>query len=249
MNKLKTFIVLAVLAATSVSAQDVASFGYFDHLGAGISVGTDGIGIDLGAPLGNSFQMRAGVSFLPNIKVYDTDFNYTYGTPKKEATTHAELNVGWVNGKLLVDYFPFKKSTFRITAGLFAGTSDVVKVHNTTPIMSDGEGVYIGKVAMQPEDGNAKLHVRTNAVKPYVGIGVGRAVPSSRVEVGADLGVMIWGKPTVWAWGKNADTDLPIWTKYTKQDFDDKNIEDAFDVIQKFPVLPVISVRLGIRLF
>lgn len=37
-------------------AQDKIEYGIFDHLGAGISIGTDGIGVDVAAPLTNYFH-------------------------------------------------------------------------------------------------------------------------------------------------------------------------------------------------
>lgn len=250
--------IVTLMAAPSAMAQEVNNYGYFDHLGAGVSVGLDGIGVDLAAPIGNYFQLRAGVSFMPSIKVFDTDITYKYGKinpdtgRKPEATVGVDFKaLGWTNGKLLFDYYPSIKNDFRITAGLFIGSSAIIKAYNTDPIKSDGEGIEVGNVPLQAENGNAKIHLRTNAIKPYVGIGYGRDVPRSRVNFGADLGVMIWGKPGLSAWGKNADTGKPEWVDFDKDDLDNKDFTENYDKYEKYlwPVYPVLSIRVGFRLF
>lgn len=266
----------ALLAAQSVNAQKVEEFGYFDHLGAGISIGgIDGIGIDVAAPIGQYVQMRAGVSFMPtitpSIKSLEEGFEYEYG--KRDPVTHlrkkntltVEASAGWVNGKMLFDVYPFRKVPFRVTVGFFAGTSAIAKAHNTSPVKLEGEGFILGNtsesIALFPDDNeDVKIEARVNTFKPYVGIGYGYAVPKSRVNVGFDLGVMCWGKPSAWIWGKNADTQRTGWVEVRKDLYDEDIIErednetdrailDGLNIAQKLKVGPVLNIRVGFRIF
>ena len=62
MRKLKLFmgaVVATFMFAVSAQAQDrVDKFGLFDHLSAGLTVGTTGIGIDVAAPLNDYLQCK-----------------------------------------------------------------------------------------------------------------------------------------------------------------------------------------------
>lgn len=62
-------------------AQDKIEYGIFDHLGAGISIGTDGIGVDVAAPLTNYVAFRTGISFWPGIKFKKKDIHIKDNDP------------------------------------------------------------------------------------------------------------------------------------------------------------------------
>ena len=279
MKKLSTlFIAAALMATQGVSAQSnkVEEFGYFDHLGAAISIGViDGIGIDVAAPIGEYVQMRAGLSFVPtitpSINSLKEGFTYEYGkkdpvTGKRpENTLKAEVSAGWTNGKLLFDVYPFRKVPFRVTVGFFAGTSAIARAHNTSPVKLAGEGFILGNTAeakyVYPDDNeNIKIEARVNTFKPYVGIGYGYAVPRSRVNVGFDLGVMCWGKPTGWVWAQDLDDYQDKWIQVKKGLYDeaiidatdnetDRAIYDGITIAEKFKVAPVLDIRVGFRIF
>lgn len=277
MKKLSAlFMFAALLVAPSVHAQKVEDFGYFDHLGAGISLGVvDGIGVDLAAPIGNYVHMRAGVSFVPtitpSINSLKEGFDYEYGKrdpithERKKNTLTVEASAGWVNGKLLFDVYPFRKVPFRVTVGFFAGTSAIVKAKNTSPVKLEGEGFILGNtsesMALFPDENeDVKIEARVNTFKPYVGIGYGYAVPKSRVNVGFDLGVMCWGKPSGWIRAQNADTRKTEWIEIRKDLYDEATIErednetdrailDGINIAQKLKVGPVLNVRVGFRIF
>ena len=68
------------------------------------------------------------------------------------------------NGMLLLDYFPFKRSVFHVTAGLLFGTSSILKVSGQTD-----ERIEVGDIIIEPgADGRVEAALKTNAVKPYV---------------------------------------------------------------------------------
>lgn len=279
MKKLYALLTAAALmAAPHLNAQQIEDFGYFDHLGAGISLGViDGIGVDVAAPIGNYVQMRAGVSFVPKITPSITSleegFDYEYGkrdpvTGKRpENTLTAEVSAGWVNGKMLFDVYPFRKVPFRITAGFYVGTSALIRAKNTSPVKLQGEGFLLGntdeaKALFPDENENIKIEARVNTFKPYVGIGYGYAVPKSRVNVGFDLGVMCWGKPKGYLWARDADKpgQGAEWIHVSRDLYDealielddnetDRGITDGLDIAEKFKVGPVLNVRVGFRIF
>lgn len=73
-----------------------------------------------------------------------------------------------------------------MTAGLLFGTSSILKVSGQTD-----ERIEVGDIIIEPgADGRVEAALKTNAVKPYVGLGFGRSVAHSRVGVKFELGAM-----------------------------------------------------------
>ena len=74
MKKLLLVCALATFGLSQSFAQlDEDDYGFFNHVSAGISLGTDGIGIEVAAPLTYNFAVRAGYSFMPKIKYKKKD--------------------------------------------------------------------------------------------------------------------------------------------------------------------------------
>ena len=75
MRKLLLICGMAVLGIGHSHAQlEPEDYKFFNHLSAGVSLGLDGIGFDVAAPLTYNFAVRAGYTFLPKIK-YNTTIN------------------------------------------------------------------------------------------------------------------------------------------------------------------------------
>ena len=72
MKKLFVIALVAFSASQSLRAQDDIEFGYFNHMSVGVSVGTDGIGFDLAAPISDYAAVRGGFSFMPTIGIHDS---------------------------------------------------------------------------------------------------------------------------------------------------------------------------------
>ena len=275
----KFFIIsaLATLSFTQSFAQglDSEDFQLFNHVSAGVSAGTDGIGFEVAAPITYHFAVRAGYTFMPKLK-YKTsiDLKSDNGTrpgafSADEVELEAKLNMG--DFKLLFDYYPFKGSSFRATAGFYVGKSSFVEVGNTAPFMNTG---YEGKAGIELGDpikgaecrytmftdmnGDVKAELKVNSFKPYLGIGFGRAVPKGRVGVQFDMGVQFWGTPEVWANMNYVDrTTGNVVTRYEKvkknriinQKKDYKDLKDAIKTIEKVGVYPVLTLRINGRIF
>ena len=252
-----SLLLLAALAIAPLHAQDmVEDFGIFDHLGGNISVGADGIGIELDAPITNYAAVRAGFNFFPKIKIttnvkYTNDFRNVVGDPdygQDKLTTRVQGKLNWMNGKLLFDAYPFgARNSFHVTAGLFFGTSEIFQMQNLDPIRrkDSQSGIEIGDYIIHEDaEGIVKANIKVNSVKPYVGVGFGRAVPKRHVNVAMDLGVMFHGKPTVNAYSPEDDA----WVKATSSDTGNED-GGAIDIISKISVWPVLNIRLTGRFF
>lgn len=237
-----------LFTALNVNAQEEDK-NMFNHLSVGITAGTPGVGFDVAAPIGNYVQVRAGVSFMPSIK-FGTDLDISevpsvsgYDIPE---TVEVEAKVGFTNGKLLFDVYPFKKSTFHITAGAYFGSSTVIKAYNKEDgLLMDITrynnahpdnmiGYELGDYLLAPDDnGNINAEIKTASFKPYIGIGSGRAVPKKRIGLMFEAGVMFWGTPKLYCNG----------TELTKDDIggDDGGF---MEVLSKIKIYPVINFRI-----
>ena len=242
----------ATAVATTVSAQidPTPDPMIFNHLSAGVEVGTTGIGLEVAMPCTRFLAVRTGVSFMPR---FSFDFDIDYKTNKdKEMGTHHDVNVkGEVNmldWKLLADFYPVPKAGFHITAGFFLGKEFPIEAKNTNPLedVGPGEGIEIGNTIITPDENMiARVNIATRKMKPYVGIGYGRAVPKRRVNFAFDLGAQFWGKPAMKAYSIDEDR----WVKVSKGDVDEEDLNDAIDIIEKIVVYPVLNFRVNFRAF
>ena len=253
-------LVLAVLGVQGIQAQNDVEYGIFDHLGAGLSVGTDGIGIDVSSCITDYVGVRAGVSFLPGIKITkNISINDDGESNTYYENVDAQFKVNKFDFKLLFDFYPIKTSSFHVTAGAYIGASKLIGVTNKTPILKNPNdygtaGLKLGNYYVSTDDnGNVDINVKVNGFKPYLGIGIGRAVPKkSRIAVSADLGVQFWGTPYLYANARKGDFGEYKETKIKHGDLnddDDQDIKDALKLIEKFPVYPVLNIRLTGRIF
>ena len=122
------------------------------------------------------------------------------------------------NFYVLGEVHPFKDLPFYFSAGLFAGSQNFIHFRNTNDgalmFLHDANqkveaynrifqtnyqpiGVKFGDyVFTADENGNIDVRLKTNAVKPYVGIGFGQHLAKShRVSVAVDAGLLFWGTP------------------------------------------------------
>ncbi|MDO4159905.1 MAG: hypothetical protein Q4D41_05580 [Prevotellaceae bacterium] len=252
--KIKYLLVslVALFTATSANAQDEDK-NFLNHLSVGVNVGTPGYGIDVAVPLGNYFQIRGGIAILPDISVNtDLDVNMASVTGLDiPNSVEIEAKTGFTNGKVLVDIFPFKRSSFHITAGAYFGSSEIVKAYNKEDGLLQDIATYnaaypnnkigyeLGDYLLTPdENGNINAKIKTASFKPYLGIGFGRAVPKKRIGFMFELGCQFWGSPKIYC---NND-------ELTEEDFDGDG-GDIVKTLSKISVYPVLNFRLCGRIF
>lgn len=153
----KHFIALCMLATTIGASAQITDDDkqLFNHVGAGLSVGLDGIGINLATTITPYVQARVGVGIMPKIQVNDIDVNMNIDgsqvveansfinmynqlpgvnkidniNPPKELSMSAKLNM--TNFKMLFDIYPSKTSSWRLTVGFYAGKSQLLEAWTT----------------------------------------------------------------------------------------------------------------------
>ena len=275
MKKIFQFLALSLLIAQSSATFAQEDKNLFNHLNVGLTVGTDGLpGIDVAAPIGNYVQVRAGYSFVPKFK-FKANINYTRNGGALQGSYKDKIAIKLNKGdfKLLFDAFPFKKSSFHVTAGAYIGSSDFAKINNDGPIsgVAPNEwGTAKIQISNNPahmfstdENGNIKGRVRVNSFKPYIGVGFGRAVSADKkVTVNFDLGIQLWGKPKLEIWSYDIAGFDNKWVELKKADFDvvtdgagniikkkDKDGYNVCNICGKIFAYPVLSVRVGFNAF
>lgn len=128
----------------------------FDRLDVALTLGSTGFGIDLASPVTDFMQLRAGFTLMPKFE-YKMNFPIEVGEGSREEQQKKfeELsgklqqftgqavndNVDMIgeptfyNFKFLVDFFPLRNKRWHVTAGFYAGPSNIGKAYNTTADM------------------------------------------------------------------------------------------------------------------
>lgn len=270
MKRLFLICAMAVLGTGQSLAQLAPEdYKFFNHLSGGISLGLDGIGFEVAAPMTCNFAVRAGYTFLPRIK-YSTDIKLDESSvfSKEEIDIEGKLKMG--NFHLLFDYYPFRKSSFHLTAGALFSTPAIASVYNTEPFIKESywgnSGIELGDTknlyrqysVVSDESGNINLDLKVNAVKPYIGVGFGRAVTKHRVGVQFDLGVQFWGRPGIFTNVKRFDYDEGNFVvrnervergRITTDNEDYQDVKEAIRIMEKIRVYPVLKIRVAGRIF
>lgn len=193
MKKLHVFVSVILIAVTSsVKAQGLFSENLFNHFALGTTLGTPGFGVDIATTVGDYFQLRTGFTTIPNIKMTTSldvsEYAYEGYTGPESYDFEGKINM--TNLKILVDIFPSKKSSFHFTVGTYMGPKKLLKVYNkedgslisitnynNQASEDDQIGIELGDYLLKPDAyGNVEANIKVSGVKPYLGIGFGRAV-------------------------------------------------------------------------
>lgn len=261
-----------VCLCTLLGTQTRADNNIFNHLGAGFEVGTTGIGWEIGAPITDYVQVRAGMAIMPSFKVKDigVKVNVTNEqwneveslagrTVERPTDVKIDGKITKTDFKLLFDFFPIKTSSFHITAGFYAGKSQLLEVYTTNnqdAMMAITEynesavaqqygviGAQLGDFMLTPNGDQIKGFVKVKGFKPYLGIGFGRVVPKkTRLSFAMDMGVQFWSTPKFFVEQKQGEVELE------KKDVG--NTDGGFvKVMSKITVYPCLNFRLTGRIF
>lgn len=268
----KITVLTALVACTSLQAQ-VDNYGVFNHFGADINVGSQGIGFDISTPVTNYLEVSLGMNFMPDFKIDgDVDVNdikatYTYAgqqvnynIPLDEVNIEGKL--GRTTADFKLNFYPFgKKNDLFIAAGFSFGGKKIAKLKGHNDEIGKfmrGEGVYATIPADAVKQVNAEIDkyevdfndngdvigdVRVHSFRPYVGLGYGRLVPKHRLGFRVELGCQFMGKMKIYQ--NNKEVDL----NQIYQDTGEKATDDLSDFIDKFQVYPVLKISLTGRIF
>ena len=115
MKKLLIVCGLALLGMQNASAQKVEDYGIFEHVGANLSVGTEGISIGVATPITNYLEVGMGVNFMVAIKP-SGDVSFKGGSvdvPQPGGgTKHYQLDKLNIKGNFARTTWDFKVSAY-----------------------------------------------------------------------------------------------------------------------------------------
>ena len=219
----------------------------FSRLDASVTAGSPGLGVDLATPLwGDFLQLRAGFSAMPNVN-FDMHCTVQAGSEyTSEEVRNAKFarlagyleqftgykvdndvvmvkQASYYNGKLLLDIYPLRNKHWRLTAGVYYGSSDVARAFNRTEEMPSlvAVGIYNKFYDMI---GNSEVLTNDDYFFDY-----SVAEIMSKIEYLRMLGF-------------NVDADDPTLSSfYLDEETTGKQIKDAFQRIQGHG-------RMGIRI-
>ena len=160
---------------------------------------------------------------------------------------------------IMGEVHPFRNQPFYFSAGLFAGSQNFIHFNNTNEgalgflyeanqKVEDYNRVFrtnyppIGLkfgdyVFTADEHGNIDVRMKTNAVKPYLGIGFGQHLAKAhRVSLAVDAGLLFWGTPKFML---NNDVEI-------KSSGKNSGITGALSWLKAWPNL---QIRVAYRIF
>lgn len=249
MKKLFLVCAMVILGFGQVSAQDYER-GIFNHLGANLSVGTEGIGIGIAAPCTDYLEFSFGINFFPGITIKD-DVNLSVGSLPIGYGIDPKVNIKGSMSRTMLDFkvnaYPFgDKSSFFVAAGFSFGGKKIFDVtgHNDDIAALPAEirdmiSADLDKYELKfDNNGDIKGDVRVKSFRPYLGLGFGRLVPKKRVGFRFELGCQFMGKLKVY----QNDTELVETLQKSGSD-------DLSEWVDKVKVYPVMKFTLTGRLF
>ncbi|MCX6187480.1 MAG: hypothetical protein NTU43_10880 [Bacteroidetes bacterium] len=157
--------------------------------GVSVNLTTNGIGAEVSRSLtqNQKFVARLGGCYL----AYDLN-NYAYNNGSKAKPQYLIANANIVLGSIgaYVDWYPFGNA-FKLTGGIAYMISNV----KSTAQLRDS--TLQGVIQISPDEvGQIKAEIKPSSiVAPYIGIGIGRAIPKHRVGVSFDIGTYYIGSP------------------------------------------------------
>ena len=249
MKRLTTF---AFAACLLLFASQRASAQFFNHLSLGITAGLDGAGLELAAPIGNQFQLRAGYSTLSPIYKYKRHFYLEGLGVNGMSDLDAEVLADLGGANLLADWHP-GGGVFFLTAGLYASKSSIITVRNIAPFLEKEDwgklGVVAGdKMIVTDDNGFVNLNLDVWPVRPYAGLGIGNAVrPDKRVSFLFELGACYTGGYFIHTYGENTANFERGTLTITSADVGNEDM-GIIDYLSTFPVLPLLKFGLFVRL-
>ena len=252
----------------------------FGNLAVAFEAGVTGIGIEVATPLHRCLVLRTGLTVMP--LNFNARFDIDYGDGDRSMdgliASHPWLRdelrdrglpvtskdlpedvdftarFGLLRGKLLFDYYPFRRTTFHLTAGIYFNNGRLLSLRGSMPDQVTAvAGVIDGGVEEQyrtainlsghviSTDGDGRLDAEISAwrVNPYIGIGIGHAIPERRFGCQFDVGVMFHGKPAITS--ANASV-MPVHG-------DGLESNGLVEALGNMTVYPVVSLKLIGRIF
>lgn len=208
-------------------------------------------------------QVSPGTNIPTTIKIND-EKSINIGDSKFDFGT----NIGGL--KFLMDVFPGKKTGFHFTFGAFFNPANLDNIFEVNADLASAlkdagftpgkyNEVYFGfndddpKFRISPnKDGMLTVGIKAFPVRPYVGIGFGRAVrPDKRVCVTFDMGAFFWGTPVLVGYDYSIDpngTAVGFSPERVSKSQDLQGLAQPLEILGKVPAYPVMKLNIFIRI-
>ena len=229
----------------------------FSNVAVGVNAGLAGFGASVATPLCNYVSVRAGYSTLPISYTYTCeDFildipqlsDYLEYLPDISVDLNAKLKMN--TGHVLFDFVPFRhgNSSFFIAAGLYFGSGKLLTVNGQfdpqtiatlreAGLAPEDLVIDVGDTHVRMnEDGSVAADLKVRSVRPYVGLGFGRAIPKRRVGFRFELGAMFHGTPKI------------VSDNVTNLDTDNGDLSKVNKILKNFKVYPQLNFQVTVRL-
>ncbi len=292
MKKSIFFSTLLLVSAGTANSQEA-----FKHLSMGLDLATTGIGLELSLPVvTNHLVLKAGYNhsgfkfsmgsnalnfsgLSEEVNQYvDKANSYLEQIPEESSRLtgipsslefNADGKIRLGTGKIILEYYPSKKSSFHINAGVYVGNPNIFSVDGgcpglwnaystnlvTSKRMAELYPEFSSKVGTLPElkttvngrtfqlkePGNVNVGLKAAAMRPYLGLGFGRSIPKTRCGFQFDFGVIYIGKLSV--------TSANEVSRASSVATQDNDVQKVLDTIGKICVYPQLSFRFICRLF
>ena len=239
----------------------------FKHVGADLSVGTEGIGINIATPVTSYLELSLGVDYMPGFKISGDvdvdDIHYNYTDPATGINVPQTIAMNEVNisGKLSRTTYSFKanvypfgaRSDWFLAAGFSFGgkkiaklsghSDDVQQFMKRTDVPDAAKERVFAEIDKYQVDfdrnGDICGDIRVKGFRPYIGLGWGRLVPKShRLGFRVELGCQFMGKMKIYQNDKEVDIN----------DLGEKGDDNLSNFIDKIKVYPVLRCSLTGRI-
>lgn len=178
--------------------------------------------------------------------------------PEIGKKTQVKIQPNIMTYHALLDLYP--AGSFHFTVGAYFGEENIVRMYNLNHSMKPAAlangfiaqynatnpqipispvGIHMGDYVFTPDaNGDVDVEMHVKKMRPYFGIGFGRAVPrKSRVGMSLDLGVQYWDKPTYYCNGEVVEPSA-IST----------GDEKIVGTLSNLPIYPVVTLRIAGRI-
>ena len=220
---------LAAIALAGLTASAIAQSP--SEIGITGSVGTTGVGAHATFPLTPNVNARLGLGYL----------GYNYKGSTRDMQYDLDLKANTYDA--LIDWYPQKDSTFRITGGV-AYNGNRIDVH----AKPNAAGAYAiqGNLYDAASVGSVTGKVDFNKLAPYLGIGWGRNLKDEKGwSFSTDIGVLFQGSPKTSLTANGCSAGAAVCNMFVN-DVARENEALAREV-RKFKVYPVLRIGVSYK--
>lgn len=235
----RIFSLLAVVlacAATNLNAQDTAvkeeaETPNYRPFTLSVEASSTGPGLAADWRFADHFGARVGANGF--LGLFDSE-GLDVGHKEIEGINYEITLKPWMSEQLALDIYPWKKSTFRITAGVLLNQS---KVEGDMPQSSSaGTFITVGSGIYQTSDFSLHTEIEHWPVCPFLSIGANFYLDEAKHwSVGGELGIAYTGSPDV-----TLVQGGPVTLNPADIEQERKEIEDA-----AWKVYPIVKVSVN----